>query len=103
MNRHLLARAAQHGDIEHLASPVTGGGVPADRIQQLFMLAVLEQRQSPQQIIDFAWQHIAAQGKKLVREGQPLLSEQDNLDELARLAQQFFIERLPLLQALQVI
>lgn len=103
LNRHLLARAAQHGDIEHLASPVTGGGVPADRIQQLFMLAVLEQRQTPQQIIDFAWHHLAVQGKTLIRDGQLLASDADSLDEMSRLAQQFFVERLPLLQALQVI
>jgi SAM-dependent methyltransferase len=103
LNRHLIGLSARHGDIEHLASPVTGGGVAADRIQQLFMLAVLEQQQTPAQIIDFVWQHIAAQGKKLVKEGVRLESEQENLDELAQQAQLFFIERLPLLQALQVI
>lgn len=103
LNRHLIAQAAQHGDIEHLASPLTGGGVPADRIQQLFMLAVLEEQQSPEAIIAFVWRHINAQGKKLVRDGIRLEEEQDNLDELSQQAQRFFVERLPVLQSLLVI
>jgi len=103
LNHHLLALAAQHGDIGHLASPVTGGGVPADHIEQLFMLAVLREQYSPEQIIDFVWRHIAVQGKKLVKHGVRLESEQDNLAELAQQAQQFFLVRLPLLQALHVV
>ena len=106
LNRHLIAQAARggaDGDVEHLASPLTGGGVPADRIQQLFMLAVLEEQQTPDAIIAFAWRHISAQGKKLVRDGVRLEDEQDNLDELSLQAQRFFVERLPVLQALQVI
>src|SRR5450830_278432 len=103
LNRHLIALAVVHGEIEHLASPLTGGGVPADRIQQLFMLAVLEEQQTPAAIVAFVWKHISAQGKKLVRDGVRLEAEQDNLDELSVQAQQFFVERLPVLQALLVI
>lgn len=103
LNHHLIGLSAQHGDIEYLASPLTGGGVPADRIQQLFMLAVLQEQQSPDEIIGFVWRHIAAQGKKLVKDGVRLESEQSNLDELSLQAQRFFVERLPLLQALQVV
>jgi len=103
LNRHLISLAAAHGDIEHLASPVTGGGVAADRIQQLFMLAVLEQQQTPDDIISFVWRLLCAQGKRLVKDGVRLEAEQENLDELSSLAQRFFVERLPLLQSLQVI
>ncbi|WP_034303368.1 class I SAM-dependent methyltransferase [Herbaspirillum sp. RV1423] len=106
LNRHLIGQAAgsnADGDIEHLASPVTGGGVPADRIQQLFMLAVLEQQQTPVEIVDFVWRRISAQGKMLVKDGVRLEDAQANLDELTEQATRFFVERLPLLQALQVI
>jgi len=106
LNRHLIAQAVHgyaDGDIEHLASPVTGGGVPADRIQQLFMLAVLEGQETPDAIVGFVWRHISAGGKKIVRDGVRLEDEQANIDELSLQAQRFFVERLPLLQALQVI
>ena len=103
LNHHLLGLATQHGDIGHLASPVTGGGVAAERIEQLFMLAVLQQQYSPDEIISFVWQHLLAQGKKLVKAGVRLESEQDNLAELTQQAQRFFVERFPLLQALRVI
>ncbi|AKZ62771.1 hypothetical protein F506_08845 [Herbaspirillum hiltneri N3] len=67
------------------------------------MLAVLEGQETPDAIVGFAWRHISAGGKKIVRDGVRLEDEQDNLDELSLQAQRFFVERLPLLQALQVI
>ncbi|KAF1037435.1 MAG: putative protein RP789 [Herbaspirillum frisingense] len=107
LNAHLLQKAtiaAQPGDegVGHLCSPVTGGGVRADRIEQLFLLA----RQAcgddveawPAQV----WKHISAQGKRLVRDGVRLEGEQENLAELATQAQLFARTRLPLLRALQV-
>ena len=103
LNHHLLARAAQHEEIGHLASPVIGGGVPADRMEQLFMLALLQQQYSPNEIVGFVWKHLLAQGKKLVKAGVRLESEEENLAELMQQAQRFFVERFPLLQALRVI
>jgi SAM-dependent methyltransferase len=38
-NDAVLARAVERGDLRHLASPVTGGGVPVDRLAQLYLLA----------------------------------------------------------------
>ena len=104
LNHHLIAQAAQAGgDIEHLASPVTGGGVPADRIQQLFMLAVLKQQQNPEEIVDFVWRHVSKLDKKLMKDSEPVEDEYAVRDELRTQAMRFFVERLPLLQALQVI
>ena len=39
LNAHLLDSARSGDEIEHLASPVTGAGVPLKRMQQLFLLA----------------------------------------------------------------
>jgi len=39
LNAHLLDAARSGDEIEHLASPVTGAGVPLKRMQQLFLLA----------------------------------------------------------------
>nr|WP_198983873.1 methyltransferase regulatory domain-containing protein [Herbaspirillum sp. ASV7] len=108
LNAYLLQRAAlplpvaEAGDIGHLVSPVTGGGVRVDRIEQLFLLA----RQDCGDDIDawpaLVWRHIAAQGKRLVREGVRLEGEAENLAELATQAHLFARTRLPLLRALQV-
>ena len=103
LNHHLIAQATLQGEIEYLASPATGGGVPVDRLQQLFLLAVLQEQQSAEDIVAFVWRHISALDKKLVKEGVRLESEEDNLAELMSQAQLFFLQRLPVLQALQVV
>lgn len=106
LNRYLIAQAVHAqagGDIEHLASPVTGGGVPVDRIGQLFMLAVLEQQHTPEDIVDFVWRSINALGKQLIIDGEPVTDVQAGRRQLQQQAIRFFVERLPLLQALQVI
>jgi SAM-dependent methyltransferase len=108
LNLHLLHRAAaaplpaDDGGVGHLCSPVTGGGVRVERIEQLFLLARLEAGDDVDAWPALAWQHIAAQGKRLVREGVRLEGEQENLAELATQAQLFARTRLPLLRALQV-
>ena len=42
LNRALLQRALEDGEVTTLASPVTGGGVAVDRTEQLFLLARAE-------------------------------------------------------------
>lgn len=108
LNAYLLQRAAlvlpdgQEGDIGHLVSPLTGGGVKVDRVEQLFLLAREVCGDDVEAWPAHAWRHIAAQGKRLVRDGVRLEDEGDNLAELATQARLFARTRLPLLQALQV-
>ncbi|MCA1324270.1 methyltransferase regulatory domain-containing protein [Herbaspirillum sp. alder98] len=109
LNLHLLhkarlpASAGSEGDVGHLCSPVTGGGVSVDRIEQLFLLAFLERGDDVAAWPAVVWKHVSAQGKKLVRDGTRLESEAENLAELSLQARLFAATRLPLLQALQVI
>ncbi|MFL9924537.1 class I SAM-dependent methyltransferase [Herbaspirillum lusitanum] len=103
LNLHLLQKASRDGDVGHLCSPLSGGGVAADRIQQLFLLARHETGEAVESWPPFVWQHISAQGKKLVRDGQRLESEQENLEELLVQARQFAQGRLQILLALEVV
>jgi len=93
---------SQEGDISHLASPLTGGGVKVERVEQLFLLAREICGDDVEAWPAQAWQHIAAQGKRLVRDGVRLEGEAENLAELATQARLFARTRLPLLRALQV-
>jgi len=40
LNAYLIERARTHGDVEHLASPVIGGGLEVGRKEQLFLSAL---------------------------------------------------------------
>lgn len=102
LNAHLIARARGSADISYLASPVTGGGVSVGRFQQLFLLALSQGRKQPRDWAEFTWQILAAQGQKLLKDGKPIDSAEDNLTELTVQAQAFADRQLPILKALQV-
>lgn len=105
LNGRILDLARGSAEISHLASPVTGGGVHVDRFQQLFLLAqrVEVRHLSAAELAAFAWKWLAEQNQRLLRDGQPLLGEADNLAELTRLAEAFVERRLPVLKALNVV
>lgn len=102
LNAALEDRARSSGDISWLASPATGGGVPVGRFEQLFLLGLEDGGASPEGLAVFAWEQLAAQGQKLLRDGAALETPEDNVAELARQATDFVQTRLPLLRALGV-
>lgn len=102
LNRHLCERARHGGEIETLASPVTGGGVGVPRFQQLFLLAREQGHKQPADWARFAWEQLAVQGQRIVKEGKALEGAEDNLAELNAQAQVFAGKQLPVLRALQV-
>jgi len=103
LNTKLLQLARGGGAIAHLASPVTAGGVPVDRIQQLFLLAGRNGRKQPEDWAAFVWEILASQGHHLRDGAKELETATENMERLSTLAQQFADKQLPVLQALQVV
>lgn len=103
MNSYLIHKARGSADIHFLASPVTGGGVPVARFEQLFLYGLAQGGKQPAQWAQVVWQVLQAQGQKLLKEGQTLETVEDNLAELTRQATEFAEKRLPVLKALQVV
>lgn len=103
INRHLINKARSNGDIGFLSSPVTGGGISVGRFNQLFLLAVLQGKQEANELATIAWDILAMQGQKIVSDGKPIESAEDNLAELLSQAQQFTEKTLPVIRALKII
>jgi SAM-dependent methyltransferase len=103
LNRHLMRLARASGDIQVLASPVTGGGFSVGRFQQLFALAYSEGLRDAPEWAKFVWDILKTQGQRLVREGKAIESEADNLAELSAQASVFKVKLLPILKALEVV
>ncbi|MGE5268216.1 MAG: class I SAM-dependent methyltransferase [Thiohalocapsa sp.] len=103
LNRHILERARSSGDVNVLASPTTGGGVGVARFFQLFLLAREAGRKEPDEMAQFAWDILAAQGQRVAKDGKALETDAENLAELARQAREFADKRLPLFRAAQLI
>lgn len=102
LNVHLMTKARSSNELSYLASPVTGGGITVPRFHQLFLLARQQGHKAPQDWAQFVWNVLAVQGQRLLKEGQPLQSAEDNVAELTAQATAFADKQLPILKALQI-
>lgn len=102
INAYLMSKVRSSGDLQFLASPVTGGGVEVGRFEQLFLRARQQGHKTEKDCAQFVWSLLELQGHRLVKDGATLASAEDNMAELTRQATVFFEKRLPILQALQI-
>lgn len=102
LNTHLMLKARSSNELSYLAGPVTGGGVNVPRFHQLFLLARQQGHKQPQEWAGFVWNILAVQNQRLLKEGKPLETPEENLAELTTQATEFADKRLPILKALQV-
>lgn len=103
LNQALLKRAHHGGDISFLASPVTGGGLPLGRFNQLFVEALQQGEKSAEELANHAWAILSVQGQSIVKDGKTLEGEAANLAELKVMAEGFMVKQLPILKAMQVV
>ena len=98
-NAAVLARAQTADDLRYLASPLTGGGVNVNRLDQLFLLAGLRGRDP----VDFAWEALRTQGQRVSRAGKSVEGDPENRIALGEILGEFTHQRLPLLRRLGVV
>ncbi|MGH8809802.1 MAG: hypothetical protein ACREX0_18165 [Noviherbaspirillum sp.] len=97
-----MQKARGSTDVGYLASPVTGGGYAINRFAQLFFLALTQGKKQPREWAQFVWSLLAAQGQKIVKDGTPLETAEENIAELTEQAGIFAEKYLPILKALQI-
>lgn len=103
LNTYLMTQARSGNEILYLASPVTGGGISVGRFEQLFLLAMGQGKNRPEDWAQFVWGILQAQGQKLVKQGKTLETDQENLAELTGQAERFEKKQVPVLKALGVV
>jgi len=101
-NQAVLQRAQDNGELQYLASPVTGGGIMVGRFPQLFLKALGEGRKQPQDWAEAAWRLLQGQGQRLIKDGKTLDTPEDNLAELTDRANAFAQKQLPVLRRLLI-
>ncbi|KQP34945.1 methyltransferase regulatory domain-containing protein [Methylobacterium sp. Leaf100] len=97
-NAAVTKRAEATEELQFLASPVTGSGVPADRMAQLFLAA----QGSGADPVQRAWAVLQAQGQRLVKDGKPLDGDEANLADLRERYDTFVKTRLPVFRQLGI-
>jgi len=103
LNAYFCDKARGGGDVHFLASPLSGGAHAVNRIQQLFLLAMKSGKATPAEWAGFAWQILSAQGQKIVKDGKPIESANDNVAELSSQARAFAEKQLPILKAMHIV
>lgn len=98
-NDAVAAAARTHDLYRNLASPVFGGGVGMNRLQLLFRHA----RAQGQDPVATAWEALAAQGQKLVKDGKPLDTAEENQAHIRAELARFDAELAPLHRSLETI
>jgi len=89
-------------DVSFLASTVTGGGIAVGRIQELFLLSKGQGKKQPEEWVQDTWALLKSLGHRIVKVGQTLQADQENLAELTQMAADFRAKALPVLRGLRV-
>jgi hypothetical protein len=103
LNREIMQKAMSSNDINYLASPVTGGGIPVGRFHQLFLLAYSNGKKTAEDWANFVWKILAKQGQKLIKDGKVIEHEDENISELLKQANEFKLGKFEILKTLKVI
>lgn len=102
LNQYLENRALENADILYMASPVSGGGVPVSRFNQIFLVAMRKGRKNREDLARFLWQILQENGERITKDGKTLETEEESMPELLNHADRFLKKALPVLRALQV-
>ena len=102
LNSHLTGMARASANINYLSSPLTGGGIPVERLQQLFLLAIAGGAKTPADWAKGAWSLLSNQGQRVIKDGKALEGDAANLAEIENRANDFAKKRWPLLKTLMV-
>lgn len=102
LNAAVVERARYSEAVTCLASPITGGGMTADRIALLMLGAIRAGATTPGAIAEWVWPVLAGESRRMTRDGKALETLEENLEELTRVAQVFLENQWPLLSNLGV-
>ena len=103
LNNYLLNGACNGSEISYLVSPLIGGGISASRIEQLLISAYINGEQTPEAMAKKAWFYLKELGQSLIKDGEAIDEEDENLAEMQRYAELFVATRLPIFQALLIV
>lgn len=104
LNNELLSRAVSGRHVGFMASPVLGGGMVVDRLEQLFLAAMAKDIKQAGERADFVLNVFESLGQALLsNEGEIIESRSGSINRLIELHKSFEENRLPLLKRMKII
>ncbi|UGQ45473.1 class I SAM-dependent methyltransferase [Massilia endophytica] len=102
LNAYLWDMARSTGDINVVASPVTGGGFTLGRFGQLFLLARKLGHKTPGDWAKYASSVLTAQGQRMLRDGKTVDDVEEEVRELTVQATAFNDKIIPILKSMGI-
>jgi SAM-dependent methyltransferase len=102
LNRHLIGLSRSNGNVQWLASPVTGGGFPAPRFDQLFLAALADGEKTADGWVRKTWDLVSRQGHRLQKDGKPVTTQEESIAVLKQFAKEFAEQRLDVYRGLGI-
>ena len=105
MNRTLAANVRYGDEYQALSSPILGNGLSSNFIERVVYLVLGQNVRDPDlaQVVKQAWQVMAAQGRRMIKDGKLLETEAENLAELEVQIKPVLTHKLPLWRQLKMI
>lgn len=102
LNRFLCERSKGSLEIVFLVSPVTGGGICVNRIQQLFLLDYESGVKDPNQLAENVFQLLKSQNQNIISDGKEIETDEETSVYLKKHAESFLSVELPVFKALMI-
>lgn len=99
-NLAVMEKACFSNEILYLASPVTGGAIMVDHVTLLFLLAI---RKNKTDICQFVLHALLRNNQRMVRDGNIISTDRENLDELQKRLNLFQKKQRPLLERVGIL
>ena len=103
LNLHIMKKALTSNELKFLASPVTGGGFGIGRFQQIILLAIKKGIEKPKQWAEFMSDILNSQNQKMIKDGKTIGTQDEQMEELLSIANEFELKYLNILRVLQII
>ncbi|HEX2813599.1 MAG TPA: class I SAM-dependent methyltransferase [Sphingopyxis sp.] len=97
LNQELCRRSKYGAGANNLAAPRIGAAVTVSRVQQLILLALSD---SVKDVETTVWDWLSSQGERLVSDGKPLETPEENIEEIRKLRKDVSARLVPLLRRL---
>lgn len=103
LNTYVMQQSLVSPELNALVSPLTGSALTYDRFSLIFLYAYSQGRKTRAEWVDYAWQALKKNNQLLLKDGNTLQEEEDNIKELNNMVDNFEKNTLPLAKRLMVV
>nr|WP_317199145.1 class I SAM-dependent methyltransferase [uncultured Psychrobacter sp.] len=103
LNAYIMQQSLVSPELAALVSPLTGNATTYGRFHLIFLHAYIQGKTTREQWVDYAWQALKKNNQLLLKDGNTLQEEKDNIEELNQMVDSFEKNTLPIVKRLQIV